>query len=85
MKCVLRFKADLFDVHLSSDLLLKSELILMKNDKKFKSSRATKIYRGADKSLARPWKETSYSDRNNIIPRLTAYKQQEYIPVVCRP
>jgi len=43
-------------------------------------------YRGADKSLARPWKETSYSDQTyNTIPRLMAYKQQQYIAVVCTP
>jgi len=56
-------------------------------------------YRGADKSLARPWKETSYSDRDLqhytntygvqttgiTIPRLRACKEQEYIPVVCTP
>ena len=31
------------------------------------------FYRGADKSLARPWKETSYRDQTyNTIPRLTA-------------
>jgi len=43
------------------------------------------LYRGADKSSARPWKETSYSDEDlyNTIPRLMPYKQQPYIAVVC--
>ena len=46
----------------------------------------TKKYRGAYKFLTRHWKETSYSDQTyNTIPRLTAYKQQQYIPVVCTP
>ena len=41
---------------------------------------------GADKSLARPWKETSYSEQTyKTIPKLMAYKQQEYIVVVCMP
>jgi len=45
-----------------------------------------KNYRDADKSLARPWKETSYSDQYlNTIQRLMAYKQQDYIAVVCTP
>jgi len=44
------------------------------------------LYRGADKSLARPWKETSYSDRTyKTIPRLMPYKQQQYIAVLCTP
>jgi len=44
------------------------------------------VYRGADNSLARRWKETSYSDRDyNTRPRLMACKQQEYIPVVYKP
>ena len=43
-------------------------------------------YRGADKSLALLWKEKSYNDQTyNTIPRLMTYKQQEYIPVFCRP
>ena len=57
------------------------------------------IYRGADKSLARRWKETSYSDQDLQHCTKTygvqttgiysccfmTYKQQQYIPVVCTP
>jgi hypothetical protein len=43
MRCILGLEADLFYVHLSSELLLKSELNLMKNDIKFMSLMATKI------------------------------------------
>jgi len=37
---------------------------LLKKSEVFNYSRRWYIYRGADKSLARPWKETSYSDQN---------------------
>jgi hypothetical protein len=43
MSCVLRLEADLFYVRLSSELLLKSELILLRNVIKFMSLRATEI------------------------------------------
>jgi len=43
MRCILGLEADLFYVHLSSELLLKRALILMNNDIKFMSLRATKI------------------------------------------
>ena len=43
-------------------------------------------YRGADKSLARPWTDTSYRDQtHNTIPIITANKQQQYIAAVCTP
>ena len=48
------------------------------------------LYRGTDKFLARPWKETSYSDQDlqqytkaYCVQTIGIYKQQEYIPVVC--
>ena len=43
---------------------------------------ASPVYRGANKSLVRPWKETSYSDQE-----LQHYtnKQQQYIAAVCTP
>jgi len=47
-------------------------------------TRCSIAYMGADKSLVRPWKETNYSHQDfNTVPIITAYKQQEYIPVVC--
>jgi len=42
------------------------------------------LHRGADKSLARPWKETCSSGQDlQHYTKTYAYKQQEYIPVVC--
>jgi len=53
---------------------------------KKKKNIASNYSRGADKSLARPWKETSYSDQDlQHYNRLMVYKEQEYIPVVCMP
>jgi hypothetical protein len=47
MRCLLGLEADLFYVHLSSELLLKSELNLMKNDINFMTLRAIKLeYKG---------------------------------------
>ena len=40
-------------------------------------------YRGADKSLAQPWKETSYNDQD--LQNYTKTMQQKYMPVVCMP
>ena len=37
------------------------------------------MYRGADKSLVRRWKETSYSDQTyNNLPTLMAYKHHKF-------
>ena len=43
------------------------------------------LYRGADKSLARPWKETSYSDQDlqHYDKTYGVKKKQKYIAVVC--
>jgi len=44
------------------------------------------IYRGANKSLARPRKkEATATETYKTIPTLTAYKQLEYIGVLCTP
>ena len=42
------------------------------------------MYRVADKSLARPWKETNYKNQDFTI-RLMTYKQQQYITVIFTP
>jgi len=41
-------------------------------------------YRGADKSLAQPWMETSYSDQDiQHFTKTYGVQKEEYIPVVC--
>jgi len=60
------------------------ELCLLKSIQEMSRRRRQHSYRGADKSLARPWKETSYSDQDlQHYIKIYGYKQQEYIPVVC--
>jgi len=44
------------------------------------------FYRGADKSLARPWKETSYSDQDlQHYTKTYGVQKQQYIPAVHTP
>ena len=49
----------------------------------FKENLNASLYRSADKSLARLWKETSYNDQDFYhYAKTYGYKQQDYIVVV---